>query len=96
LDKFEENTFEDSLELPPRRGAVQETRSIPRKRFEPVKKESSDQNKKRLTKLSNKRGSLEEEGLEQISNEEFERDIGVAAGTRRQRGYERQKNTRGA
>jgi hypothetical protein len=57
---LEENTFEDSLDLPPRREAVPETRSIPRKRFEPVKKELNEQNKKRLTKLSNKRGSLEE------------------------------------
>ncbi len=57
---LEENTFEDSLDLPPRREAVAETRSIPRKRFEPVKKELNEQNKKRLTKLSNKRGSLEE------------------------------------
>jgi len=77
LDKFEENTFEDSLELPPRRGAVQETRSIPRKRFEPVKKESSDQNKKRLTKLSNKRGSLEEGKLESMFDSRIKMNRGT-------------------
>jgi len=89
LDEFEEN--DEEISLPPRRGAVQETKAVPRKRFEPVRKEPvAEQNKKRLTKLSNIQGSLEDDELAQITSEEFERDIGIVGG-RRQRGYERQK-----
>ena len=52
LDKFEE--------VSPRREAVQEVKSVPRKRFEPVRREPVEQNKKRLTKLSNIQSSLDD------------------------------------